>query len=204
MITGNMRGLSGGRKAAKGNGKDLQKNIARLGDIPYWTAPPMQFTFTEQAVLTIGEYPWEAERTIMTNNKNLNESTLIYFYDMTFSADIPILDYQKGLQLASGDNEIPEFSMFFESERNAPALQDPIVCQDYFTSQTYDLLLEPKQTPNKLNAFFRGKLQQHAGLAGIPAINLTFTFYATQITDDNYIQAFKEGYPVTEILGGRF
>ena len=154
----------------------------------------MKFTFTEKSTLTLGQYPFNAPRQQMTNNKNLNESTLIYFYHMTFSADISLSNYQEALKLSTGDTDIPEFSMFFGNNRNAPALQDPIVCQDYFAKQKFRLTLEPKQTPNRLNAFFRGTLQQHAGLAGVGEINLTFTYYAQQITDDKYIAEFKKGY----------
>lgn len=196
MITGPVSGKTGLSSLKRGVKRvELDNHIPRVGDLPYWSSPPMQFSFTEVATLTLGEYPFEAERTVMTNTKNLNNSTLIYFYDMSFSADIPLLDYQNALQLASGDNEIPQFSMFMQSDRNAPVLQDPILCQDYFNGQDYQLLIEPKQTPNKLNAFFRGKLKQTAALAGISKINLTFTFYAQQITDDNFIQSFKQGYP---------
>lgn len=188
-----------------GRGDDLQKNVARIGDIPYWTAPPMQFNLTQSAPLTLGQYPYTAVRTPMGNIKNLNESTLIEFYDMTFSADIPELDYQAALQLAGGGTSIPQFSMFLSSERNAPTLQDPIILNKYFTGQKYLMLIEPKQTPNVLTGFFRGTLQQTVDLAGITAINLTFQFYAQQITDEDYIAEVKRGYPRTGYkLGGQF
>lgn len=203
MITSGKSG-KGNLSINNGRGKDLQLNVARIGDIPYWESPPMQFSFTEKVDLVLGTYPMIAGRTPMINVKNLNESTLIYFYDMTFSADIPGLEYQKSLQLITGDTSIPNFNMFFQDNRNAPALQDPILLQNYFTAQDYQLLVEPKQTPNTLNAFFRGTLQQTAALAGVQSINMTFTFYAQQIVDDNYIQAFKQGYPKAPPQGGRF
>ncbi len=204
MITQGNPGARPNNSAGPTTKVDLDNHIPRIGDLPYWSSPPMQFTFTESAALSLGTYPFTAARTIMTNQKNLNNSTLIYFYDMTFSADIPLLDYQHALQLAAGTTDIPQFSMFFANNRNAPALQDPIVCQDYFNGQDYQLLVEPKQTPNTLTAFFRGTLLQTAALATVGNINLTFTFYAQQITDDNFIQEFKKGYPRSKYQGGNF
>lgn len=203
MITGRSSGKSHANyRIGKGASHDLQLNVPRIGDIPYWSSPPMQFSFTEQVELSAGTYPMLAGRTPMINVKNLNESTLIYFYDMTFSVDIPQLDYQQALQLAAGGTDIPNFNMFFQDNRNAPALQDPILLQNYFNAQEYRLLLEPKQTPNTLNAFFRGTLQQTAALAGVQFVNLTFTFFAQQIIDDSFIQQFKQGYPRSKANGG--
>lgn len=208
MIVGQQRGATPpglqGNRAGKIQRVNLENDVPRIGDIPLWTSPPMKFSFTQQATLTLGNYPLTSTRALMTNQKNLNDSTLLYFYDMTFSADIPLQNYLDALQLSGGGNLIPKFYIFMGSNRNAPQFQDPIVCQDYFNGQHFPFVIEPKQTPNTLTAYFEGTINQTAALAGRQYINFTFSFYVTQITDDNFIHAFKQGYPVRIFQGGSF
>jgi len=194
-----INGQSGAMGRQKRGGLE---DYPRIGDLSYWTSPPMQFTYIQSAALTAGTYPFTASRGAMINAKNINAETLIYFYDMQFSADIGLLDYQQALKLAGGTTDVPRFSLFLESSRNAPVLQDPIYCQDYFDGQSYQLVIEPKQLPNAITAFFQGTLQQHAGLAGVTEINLIMTMFAQQITDDSYISEFKKGYPSSDYQGG--
>ena len=54
----------------------------------------------------------------------------------------------------------------------------------------------PRQLPNKLTGFFRGTLQQHAGLAGVSEINLTMNIWMQYITDDNFIKGLQKAYPI--------
>lgn len=170
-------------------------NLVRIEDLPYYTSPPMQFTFVQKADLTLGEYPFTAGRATIGNNKNITDNTLLYIKAMTFSADIPILHYQEALQLATGDTDIPRFSVFLQSDSNAPIFIDPIQLSDYFDDQEYKKLVLPKQFPNRMSAFFRGTLQQTGNLAGVTEINLTINLWVQQISDDTFINGLKKKYP---------
>lgn len=170
-------------------------DIPRIEDLPYYYSPPLQFTFTQQATLTLGQYPFTAGRAAVGNNKNITDNTLLYFREMTFSADISLANYQIALQLAGGTVDIPRFSLFLTSEANAPVLVDPIQLDNYFNGQTFRRIVLPKQLPNTLSGFFRGTLQQHGGLAGVTEINLTMNMWVQAISDDNFVEAMKQKYP---------
>jgi hypothetical protein len=181
--------------------------ITRIEDMPYFRCPPTQFSLSQGASLSFGQYIWNgsnAPRTIMTGAKNITASTLLYLRTVGFSADIPVLDYQKALEITStvvangttaGTPDIPKFSMFLQANHNAPSLKDPILCRNYLEKQAYRLIIEPKQTPDALTGFFRGALQQTAELAGVNTINATIEFYVQTIESTNFINALKKEYP---------
>lgn len=179
-----------------------QLNIPRIGDLPYYVSPPMQFSLTQTAVLDLGTYKFldaaggnPLQKTVMDNTKNITDNSLIYIYSISFSADIPVLDYQQALQLSGGTVDIPTFQTFLESDADSPQFKDPILLKNYFEDQSYRLVLNPKQDPNQIKGLFSGQLQQTFALAGISEINFTFDMYAQEIVDDNFIAAFKQQYP---------
>ena len=174
---------------------DFNDIIARIEDLPYYTSPPAQFFLTERANLALGVYVFGGLRLIMTGNKNITDNTLIYIRSLSFSADIPAVDYQQALQLAAGGVDIPTFRAFLQSGSSAPIFEDPIVLNNYFDEIDYRLLLLPKQIPNRLTGFFTGTLQQTAALAGYAGINFTLQMWAQVITDDNFIAGLKRDYP---------
>jgi len=170
--------------------------VGRIEDLPYYTSPPIQFTFTQQAVLNAATYPFTlAAKAAMNNNTQLTDNSLIYIRDISFHADIAILDYQEALKLLAGTVDIPELSIYMGGNSGVPILRNPIVLADYFREQSYRLLIMPKYTPNNLLAAVEGTLQQHAGLAGVNQINITIELYCQEIVDDNFIHAITRKYP---------
>lgn len=175
-------------------------HIPRIEDLPYYTSPPMQFTFTQSATLTLGQYPFLPVKATLGNNKNITDNTLLYLKAITFSADIPLLTYQEAIKLSTGLTDIPRFSMFLQSEGGgAPVFIDPIQLGDYFNDQEYKKLILAKQLPNRISGFFEGTLQQTANLAGINEINLTMNIWVQSITDDDFINALKTRYPAIAV-----
>lgn len=174
-------------------------NLGTKGNIPYWDSPPMQFSLSQTATLLLGEYKFldassdPLEATELNGSKNITESSLLMFYDVSFSTDIPILDYQQALNL-SGTNDIPQFFLFLKSDAGSPQLKDPLLLQNYLDRQKYILTIDPKVSDNSITGFFRGKLAQTAALAGISTIDFTISFYVQEITDEQYIQAVKDGF----------
>jgi len=177
------------------HGETLQDYIARIEDLPYFSSPPMQFTFTQSATLTLGRYPFVSEKAVVGNNKNLTDNVLVYIKEITFSADIELLAYQQALKLSTGATDIPTFSLFLQSEARSPIFIDPIQLGNYYSGQEYKKIFLSKQNPNELTGFFRGTLQQNAALAGVQEINLTMDIWVQQITNDNFIEAIRKNYP---------
>lgn len=177
--------------------KNFNGDVARIEDLPYFYSPPMQFTFTQSATLTLGQYPFVGDREEVGNNKNITDNTMMFIKAITFTADIPEIDYQQALQLTGGTNVIPNFSLFLTSDSNAPILTDPIQLGSYFNDQEYKKIVYPKQFPNILSGFFRGTLQQTGALAGVNEINLTMNMWVQAITDDAFIESVKRAYPQT-------
>jgi len=170
--------------------------VARLNDIPYWSTKTMQFTFSQSASLVGGTYPFLGDRAVMTGAANFTGSTLILIRNISFAADIPVLDYQQSLQLLAGGVDVPTFHVFSASNANAPLFRNPILLYDYFQEQDYVLAHDPRREDDQYNAFFRGTLQQTAALAGITNINLLITIYADEINDNKFISQFKKQYPL--------
>jgi hypothetical protein len=176
--------------------------VARLEDLPYFSSPPIQFTFTQQAVLTLGQYPLSlASKAVMRNNAQLSDNSLIFIRDISFYADIPVLDYQQALQLSTGDTDVPRFSLYMGGNSAVPLLRNPIELGDYFREQNYIKLMLPRFTPNSLLGAIEGTIQQTAALAGISKINLTVEIYCQEIVDDGFIAAIQRKYPVIQGSG---
>jgi len=173
----------------------MDEIIARIEDLPYWKCQPIQFTFKQTATLTLGQYPFLAERTELTPQKNITDNILLYFKSISFSADIPLLSYQEALQLAGGTLNVPKFSPFLKSEHNALMYENPLELNNYFSDQEFKLLKLPKQKPNRFTGYIKGTLQQTAALAGYEKINITIQMFGQSITDDNFIAALKRDYP---------
>lgn len=170
--------------------------VARIEDLPYYTSPPIQFIHTQQAALTLGTYPFLLNKTVMTNsNSQLTDNSLIYIRDISFYADVPVLDYQRALKLAAGTVNIPRLSLYMGGNAGVPMLRNPVYLGDYFREQSYRLLIMPKFTPNDILASINGTLQQHAGLAGIVEINITVELFCQEIVDDAFIEAVTRKYP---------
>ena len=170
--------------------------VARLEDLPYYTSPPIQFTYTQSANLTLGTYPFGlAAKTVMGNNVQLTDNSLIYIRNISFYADVPKVDYQQALQLLAGTVDIPKLSIYMGGNTGVPILRTPIELGDYFREQDYRLLIMPKYTPNELLAAIQGTVQQTGALAGVATLNLTVEVYCQEIVDDSFIDAIVRKYP---------
>lgn len=171
------------------------KRVARIEDLPYYTSPPIQFTYTQQAALTIGQYPFILTKAAMNNTVQLTDNSLIYIRDISFYADIDKQDYQEALKLAGGTLDVPELSLYMAGNAAVPIFRNPIFLGNYFREQSYRKLIMPKFTPNNLLASIQGTLQQHAALAGVNEINITVELFCQEIVDDNFIAGIVKEFP---------
>lgn len=167
--------------------------IARMIDMPLITCPPIQFTYTQQAVLAFGVFPFlAATRTIMGNTANITDNTMIYVTHMTMVADIPEQDYTEALQLAAGTTDIPRFSMFLASNAYAPLLRNPVFVQHYTENLPFPMLFKCRQAPNTIVGNITGTLQQTAALAGLNQVNIFVEVYGHEIMDDGFMAALEK------------
>ena len=162
-------------------------------DLPYWTAPPLQFVFKQSAILTPGaDYIWPLHKEFFTPDIHLVEGALYYFRTVTFDADIAEDDYQAATVIE------PVFHLYLQSESLTPQLKNPIALPGYFHNLTYESFYQPSITfgddfmapTNHFLATFEGTLQQTANLIGKDAVTLTLIITAQEITDEGYIDSF--------------
>lgn len=176
----------------------------KLGDIPYWTSPPLIFTYRETAALAAGMYTFLAgAKAAFTPSRPIRANALYVFKTMDFSFDIDQSDYMGAY------TTLPQFSMFLQSDSAAPALREPIPLSKYFDTIPYVLnilgeeLLEtayPGQaavTPtqgynfNRLLGSVEGVVAQTAALIGKGSLTATVVFTVQEIVDEHFISEFK-------------
>jgi hypothetical protein len=181
-----------------------------LGAIPYWTSPPLVFTYRETAALAAGAYTFLAgTKAVFTPTRPIRANALYLFKTFDFSFDIAEIDYMGAIAT------LPLFSMFLQSDSAAPALREPIPLSKYFQTLPYVLnilgeeLLEqaypgsaavtPTQgyTFNRLLGSVEGIVNQTAALIGKATLTATIVFTVQEIVDEHFISDFKA------LAGGR-
>jgi hypothetical protein len=179
----------------------------RLIDIPYWTSPPLVFTYRETALLGAvvpGEYTFvTALKAAFTPSRPIRPNALYAFDTFDFSMDVAEIDYQGAISV------LPEFSMFLQSDSAGPTLREPIPLAKYFQTLPYRLhilgseLLEaayPGQnavTPTQGYSFNRllgsvgGTLTQTAALSGKASVTAIIVFTVQEVVDEDFVSSFK-------------
>lgn len=176
----------------------------KLIDIPYWTSPPLVFTYRETAALMAGEYTFLiGTKAVFTPSRPIRANALYMFRTFDFAVDMAEIDYLGAI------DTLPQFSMFMQSDSAAPALREPIPLAKYFDLLPYPLsilgteLLEqayPGQnavTPtqgysyNRLLGSVEGVLNQTPALIGKASVTATIVLTAQEIVDEHFISDFK-------------
>lgn len=169
--------------------------VARIGDIPYYTSPPMQLVYQSTATLTAGVYLWDDDPGVLATQRNLVDNALYFIRNITLTADVESLDFETSV------TTIPEFYMFRQSDggvrRPIPLLREPILMPSFLKNFDYRLVFETKQGNDQVLGAFRGQLIQSPGLIGKNTITLTAQISVQEIVDKNYINLFKTAYPIT-------
>lgn len=175
----------------------------RLDDIPYWTSPPLIFTYRETAPVAAGAYTFLAgTKAVFTPSRPIRANALYVFKTLDFSFDIDQSDYMGAY------TTLPLFSMYLQSDSAAPALREPIPLSKYFDTIPYVLnilgaeLLEqayPGQTAittqevsyNRLLGSVEGVVAQTAALLGKASLTATIVFTVQEVVDEHFISEFK-------------
>lgn len=181
---------------AMGNFKSLR--IARLEDLPYWSSPPIQFTYESTADLALGVYTWTDTPSALIPNRPMIDNALYYFRHITLTADITELDFTANLL----STDRIRFQTFLESDSRAPLFREEILMNKFYEAFTYRLTFQSGQGSDTLLAGFRGTLVQGAGLIGKNSVTLKAVISAQEIVDENYIELFRSKYPTPPIDTG--
>jgi len=176
----------------------------RLTDIPYWTSPPLIFTYRETAPLQLGVYTFLAStKNVFTPSRPIRPNALYAFMTFDFAMDIAEIDYQGAIVT------LPQFSMFMQSDSAAPALREPIPLSKYFITLPYALHILGEEllnndfpgtqgyTFNRMLGSVEGVLNQTGALMGKAEVNATIVFTVQEIVDEHFIAEFKA------LAGGR-
>ena len=170
--------------------------IPRLEDLPYYTSPPIEFTYKSSAPFLAGKYTWAddpfdpATPCILTPSRPLLPNTLYYFRSITMAADIEELSYTANVDTT------PVFQTYLKSAGKGPLFREPIVMVKYLQNFDYRLLWMTHHSTDQLYASFNGTMVQDATLVGVSPINLIAVISAQEISDEAFVKRFMQNYGV--------
>jgi len=162
--------------------------IPRIEDLPYNTAPPIEFVYRSSAAFVAGFYTWADAPSALTPNRPLMENVLYYFRSITFTADIEELDFTACIVT------LPEFQMYLKSNANAILFREPVRMVKFLQNFDYRFAWFTSRKDDRLLAGFRGVLNQNANLVGKTPITLTAVISAQEVVDEHFIRKFKLAY----------
>jgi len=163
--------------------------IPRLEDLPYSSSPPIQFVYTSTINLALGIYVWNDAPSSLTPNRPVLVNTVYYFRNVTLAADISPLDFSAAIVTT------PAYYMFRQSDAQAVMFREPLLMPCFIDQFDYRLCWTTQQKNDQLFAAFRGTLTQTAALIGKVSITLKAIITAQEISDKNFVAAFKKHYP---------
>lgn len=163
--------------------------VPRLEDLPYYTSPPIEFTYTSSASIAAGKYTWADGPTALTPDRPLMVNSLYYFRSITFSADIDEVDFTSNIVT------VPSFQMYLKSRAKTILFREPVYMVKYLQNFDYRYVWKTQVEGDQLFASFKGVLAQGAGLVGKNPLKLTAVISVQEIVDEGFVKAFKQTYP---------
>lgn len=168
--------------------------------------------FYDWTVNTNALQPTPNGRVVGTPRADLNPAHLYIIEHFTFSADVSQEDYSGAIidDTAAPDVTpgIPRFHLYVQSETTGPILTQPIPLPQFYPEATFPkwrlyskeasdfagnagvAFLSMKST-NQFEAAFEARLAQTAALLGKTSITMIFALSVLQVTDENFIRAYK-------------
>jgi hypothetical protein len=166
------------------------KNVPRLEDLPYYTSPPIQFTYQSSAPFAAGVYTWSEMQMRLVPDRPIMANSLYYFRSLTLSADIDEVDFTSNIITT------PKFQMYLKGRAKVILFREPIYMVKFLQNFDYRYVWRTQTTKDQLFASFNGVLAQGAGLVGKDPLTLTAVISAQEIVDEGFVKFFKEKYPV--------
>ena len=163
--------------------------IPRLEDLPYISAPPIEFVYRSTQNFNAGIYTWADSPLPLTPDRPLMVSHLYYFRSITMTADVEELDF------TSVFLTIPKFQMYLKSNAKTILFREPVVMAKYFQNFDYRYTWLTRQNNDQLLASFNGSLSQNANMVGKASVTLTAIISAQEISDEGFIRKFCQRYP---------
>jgi len=163
--------------------------VPRLEDLPYYTSPPIEFTFSSSAVFAAGKYTWADGPKVLTPDRPLMVNSLYYFRSLTMSADIEEVDFTSNIVT------VPKFQMYLKGRAKAILFREPVYMLKFLQNFDYRYVWKTQIDGDQLFASFNGVLAQSPGLVGKDPVNLTVIISVQEIVDEGFVKAFKQTYP---------
>lgn len=168
------------------------KMVARIEDLPYYSSPPIEFTYTTSTPsgdFVAGKYTWADAPKALTPNRPLMVNAVYYFRSITLAADIEEVDFTSNIVT------IPTFQMYLKSNNKAILFREPIYMVKFLQNFDYRFAWSTQQVNDVLYASFNGVLAQGPGTVGYTNIKLTAVISAQEIVDEGFVRLFKKTYP---------
>lgn len=163
--------------------------VARLEDLPYYTSPPIEFTYRSSAPFAAGKYTWAEMQVPLTPNRPIMPNSLYYFRSITLSADIEEVDFTSNIVTT------PAFQMYLRGRAKSILFREPVLMVKFLQNFDYRFVWKTQTTIDQLYASFNGVLAQGAGLVGKDPLTLTAVISAQEIVDEGFVKLFKQTYP---------
>ena len=163
--------------------------VARLEDLPYYTSPPIEFTYQSSAPFAAGKYTWADGQVPLTPNRPIMPNSLYYFRSITLSADIEEVDFTSNIVTT------PAFQMYLRGRAKAILFREPVLMVKFLQNFDYRFVWKTQTTIDQLYASFNGVLAQGPGLVGKDPLTLTAVISAQEIVDEGFVKLFKQTYP---------
>src|SRR5690606_17608619 len=171
---------------------------------------PLLFTYRQTAGVAAGVYNFSAITTPQpfTPDRPISQNILYIVKTMSFAMDITSEDYAAAIDPNLG-GQLPEFSMYVQSEGGAPGLREPLVLSRYFERLPYLLPLIGKDlltdsypgasaaptaqgfNQNRLLGLVSGTLAHAASLLGKASVTAVLSFTVHEITDQELVAAIQ-------------
>ena len=182
----------------------MRPRTARENELPYSSSPPVQFVYRSTAPLSAGAYQWNDAPSALyfpisgptgaTLRKILN-TTMYYVRDITMTADIDEMDYTVAISPGSASPLcIPYLTLHLDSRGMSSLFREPFLMPKFLQNFGYKHFFEVTQTPDQLRGSFHGTLIQTPALIGKTSITLTAIMSVQEVTDQEYMKAFKIRY----------
>ena len=162
----------------------MSRRVARRGDIPYIQSPPVQFSYSATAALSLGAYTWSAAMAAFNPQVNILVTGLYYFRSITMSADISEFDYLSNVTTPL------VFKAYLKGDAKTPLYRQGFVMEKFFDQFDFPFFWRRHTIDDVIYGTLRGAIAQGPNLLGKTSITVKVIISAQEITNEQYVKDF--------------